>query len=171
MKMKIFHGSKKIIEKPQFGVGKIHNDYGRGFYCTESLEIAKEWACDYLEDGFANAYELDCEELKILNLNDKKYNILHWLSILIQNRTFSSNSEMEIMSKKFLMEKYNIDISEYDLIIGYRADDSYHRFAEDFLNNSISVEKLERAKDINKASVGTAKNIAETLGCNIEEII
>ena len=40
--MKIFHGSKKIIEKPQFGVGKIHNDYGRGFYCTESLEIAKE---------------------------------------------------------------------------------------------------------------------------------
>lgn len=77
MKMKIFHGSKKIIEKPQFGVGKIHNDYGRGFYCTESLEIAKEWACDYLEDGFANAYELDCEELKILNLNDK--NIIFYI--------------------------------------------------------------------------------------------
>ena len=53
-----------------------------------------------------------------MNLNDKKYNILHWLSILIQNRTFSSNNEMEIMSKKFLMEKYNIDISEDDLIIG-----------------------------------------------------
>lgn len=70
--MKIFHGSKKIIEKQQFGVGKIHNDYGRGFYCTESLEIAKEWECDYLEGGFANVYELDCEELKILNLNDKK---------------------------------------------------------------------------------------------------
>ena len=52
MKMKIIHGSKKIMEKPQFGVGKIHNDYDRGFYCTESLEIAKEWACDYLEDGF-----------------------------------------------------------------------------------------------------------------------
>ena len=100
-----------------------------------------------------------------------KNNILHWLSILIQNRTFSSNSVMEIMSKKFLMGKYNIDISEYDLIIGYRADDFYFRFAEDFLNNSISVEKLERAKDINKASVGTVKNIAETLGCNIEEII
>lgn len=79
--------------------------------------------------------------------------------------------KMKIMSKKFLMEKYNIDISENDLIIGYRADDSYFRFAEDFLNNSISVEKLERAKDINKASVGTEKNIAETLGCNIEEII
>lgn len=79
--------------------------------------------------------------------------------------------KMKIMSKKFLMEKYNIDISEYDLIIGYRADDSYFRFAEDFLYNSISVEKLERAKDINKASVGTVKNIAETLGCNIEEII
>ena len=48
------------------------------------------------------------------------------------------------------MEKYNIDISEYDLIIGYRADDSYFRFAEDFLNNSISVEKLERAMYLGK---------------------
>ena len=38
------------------------------------------------------------------------------------------------------MEKYNIDISEYDLIIGYRADDSYFRFAEDFLNNSINLK-------------------------------
>ena len=33
--------------------------------------------------------------------------------------------KMKIMSKNFFMEKYNIDISEYDLIIGYRADDSY----------------------------------------------
>ncbi|MBQ2640754.1 MAG: DUF3990 domain-containing protein, partial [Lachnospiraceae bacterium] len=32
---KIYHGSVKIIEKPQYGAGRRDNDYGLGFYCTE----------------------------------------------------------------------------------------------------------------------------------------
>ena len=60
--MLIYHGSNKIIEKPAFGLGKIHNDYGQGFYCTESIELAKEWACDRMRDGYANAYELDIRD-------------------------------------------------------------------------------------------------------------
>lgn len=42
--MELWHGSQKIIETPQLGLGKIHNDYGQGFYCTESLDLAREWA-------------------------------------------------------------------------------------------------------------------------------
>lgn len=40
---KIYHGSNKIIQKPVFGFGKSANDYGLGFYCTEQLDMAKEW--------------------------------------------------------------------------------------------------------------------------------
>ena len=40
----LYHGSKDIIEHPRYGAGKPYNDYGRGFYCTESLDLAKEWA-------------------------------------------------------------------------------------------------------------------------------
>jgi hypothetical protein len=36
----LFHGSDHIIEKPVFGEGKSYNDYGRGFYCTEHVELA-----------------------------------------------------------------------------------------------------------------------------------
>ncbi len=43
MVRKIYHGSKDIIEKPVFGYGKTYNDYGLGFYCTDSLDMAKEW--------------------------------------------------------------------------------------------------------------------------------
>ena len=43
--MIIYHGSKNIITKPEFGKGNIANDYGLGFYCTENIELAKEWAC------------------------------------------------------------------------------------------------------------------------------
>ena len=30
------------------------DDYGLGFYCTESIGLAKEWACRVPQDGFAN---------------------------------------------------------------------------------------------------------------------
>ena len=50
----IFHGSRRIIEKPVWGEGNPHNDYGLGFYCTESLELAKEWGVSDETDGFAN---------------------------------------------------------------------------------------------------------------------
>ena len=45
----------------------------------------------------------------------------------------------------FLINKYYIDVSQYDVVIGYRADDSYFRFAKDFLNNTISIQKLSLA--------------------------
>ena len=43
MKKIIYHGSSRIIEKPLFNFGKKYNDYGIGFYCTEEMELAKEW--------------------------------------------------------------------------------------------------------------------------------
>ena len=44
-------------------------------------------------------------------------------------------------------------ISEYetkDVIVGYRADDSYFSFANAFLNNTISLEQLSRAMYLGK---------------------
>lgn len=148
--MIIYHGSNKIITKPGYGLGKIHNDYGQGFYCTESIELAKEWACDQMKDGYANAYQLDMRGLKVLNLNDEQYTVLHWLAVLVQNRTFNGNNDMEILAKEFLIQNYHVDINSYDVIRGYRADDSYFRFAEDFLNNTISIQKLEEAMQLGK---------------------
>ena len=55
---------------------KPDDDYGTGFYCTESIELAKEWACgERGQDGYANAYTVDTNGLNILNLSDEKYNI------------------------------------------------------------------------------------------------
>lgn len=141
--MKLYHGSSNIIEIPEFGKGNIANDYGLGFYCTKNLELAKEWACSKMQNGFANQYELSVSELSILNLSEKKYNILHWLALLLNNRTFSIKNAISEESRNFLLNKYLTDISTVDIIIGYRADDSYFSFAQDFLNNTISLQKLE----------------------------
>ena len=88
MKREIYHGSSEIIERPVYGYGKSYNDYGMGFYCTESLEMAKEWGVSRKRDGIANCYELDDEGLKILDLNADDFCILHWLTILLENREF-----------------------------------------------------------------------------------
>lgn len=41
--MIFYHGSAVRTFVPTFGLGKAQHDYGRGFYLTESLELAREW--------------------------------------------------------------------------------------------------------------------------------
>lgn len=146
----IYHGSNNIIEKPIFGEGRKNNDFGLGFYCTESKELAKEWAVNSLKDGFCNCYKIDTEYLNILNLNSEKYTILNWIAILLEHRLFSLNTPNAKKARQYLIDNFSINLNQYDLIIGYRADDSYFDFAESFINNSISINQLARSMKLGK---------------------
>ena len=144
--MIIYHGSKDIIENPEFGKGNKKNDYGLGFYCTENVELAKEWACSNNEtNGYANQYEIDLSDYKVLDLREEKYSILNWMALLLKFRTFDVNTPISAQAKEYILENFYVDVEEYDVIIGYRADDSYFSFAKDFINNTISVEQLAEA--------------------------
>ena len=121
MKIDIYHGSDHIIEQPQFGEGKPYNDYGRGFYCTEHAELAKEWACAADSDGYANHYQLDYSGLSVLNLNAPEYNILNWLAILLENRKFNVADGLPQRAKTYLQENFKVDYKKYDVIIGSEA--------------------------------------------------
>ena len=148
-KLIIYHGSKDIIEKPYYHGGKAENDYGFGFYCTESLELAKEWSCSNNENnGFANKYSIDLSGLKILDLTDKRYSLLNWIAILLKFRTFDLINDISIQAKEYLIKNFYIDVNKYDIVIGYRADDSYFSFARDFVNNTIPVRKLSQAMEL-----------------------
>ena len=143
--MIIYHGSTEIVEVPVFGKGSDNNDYGKGFYCTESLELAKEWACPTIQDGFANQYDFDMTGLSVMYLNRDGYSILNWIAILLQNRIFPKRSPIARQASQYLLDGFLPDTTEYDVIWGYRADDSYFTYAKDFLNNTISVGQLARA--------------------------
>ena len=147
---KLYHGSSMIIEKPKYGYGKIYNDYGLGFYCTDSLEMAKEWGVSDSQNGYANCYELECDDLKILDLNDSKYCILHWLALLLVNREFDVPSGLALEAKEYILANFSVPYKEYDAIIGYRADDSYFSFAQDFINGTISFRQLNNAMHLGK---------------------
>lgn len=143
--LSIYHGSEKIVEKPIYGYGKSTNDYGIGFYCTEDSNLAKEWSVDKDRDGYVNSYRLDMDNLKVMRLSEEPYGILNWISILIANRTFQLDSPIGNEAKQYLLEHFLPDYEDYDVIIGYRADDSYFSFARDFLSNTISLEQLSEA--------------------------
>ena len=141
--MILYHGSNIIVNKPLFGYGKPYNDYGQGFYCTEDEELAKEWACNSPTGGFVSVYNLDTKDLNILRLNDR--NILEWLAILIKNRQIRYSSPVEKQIADYIIDKFFLDYSSFDVITGYRADDSYFSFVRAFLSNTISLEQLSDA--------------------------
>lgn len=146
----VYHGSSKVIETPVFGAGNPNNDYGLGFYYTESVELAKEWACSVETDGFANRYTLDLKDLSVLSLTGGEYHILNWLFVLLENRKFRIGGDVAKQAKAYILDHFSVDYKNYDIIKGYRADDSYFAFASAFLNNTISLSQLERAMVLGK---------------------
>lgn len=138
----LYHGSHNIISKPTYGVGNPENDYGLGFYCTEHLNLAQEWACDHISGGYANKYLFNTSGLKILDLNSKDFCIIHWISVLLKNRKVTLNSPIETQAMYYILDNFPVDTESYDVIEGYRADDSYFSYARDFLSNSITVKRL-----------------------------
>lgn len=149
-KLVLYHGSPEIIEKPVFGKGKAYNDYGRGFYCTEHIELAKEWACTEGTDGYANQYELETSGLSVLNLSSDDYTILNWLAILMLHRKGRLSAPIERQGREYLIRHFLPDFQSYDAIIGYRADDSYFSFARAFVANTISLKQLGHAMYLGK---------------------
>lgn len=145
----IYHGSPSIVT-PIFGEGRNYNDYGLGFYCTESLELAKEWACSQDSDGYANQYILNLDGLDVLYLNAPQYNILNWLAILLDNRKFSIAEGLPYEAKNYILGSFLPDYKSYDVIRGYRADDSYFSYARDFISNTLSLADLKRAMMLGK---------------------
>lgn len=145
MEMELYHGSERIIARPVFGVGNPRNDYGLGFYCTESPDLAREWASSETADGFANRYSIEPSGLSVLDLNGPEFNILNWLAVLLENRVFNLRTPAAIQGKRYLLEHFLPDYKSYDVLAGYRADDSYFSFSKAFLENGISLEQLQRA--------------------------
>lgn len=146
--MIVYHGSTQIVNPPVYHGGSSHNDYGYGFYCTEDISKAKEWACQNNSDGYANRYSFSADGLNVVDLNGSGYSILNWLAVLAKHRSYWERSAISEQAKRYLQENFYPDLSSADVIRGYRADDSYFAFARTFVSNGITVEQLTRAMQL-----------------------
>lgn len=141
-KIILFHGTSEKIVVPTYGCGDEKHDYGKGFYLTESIELAKEWAVCRPNDisGFVHSYELDTEGLRILDF--QHFNVLSWLAELMKHRDAADSKRYRMLAEKFI-EKYSIDTDEYDVIKGWRANASYFYIAKEFVRDNVDVDILE----------------------------
>lgn len=141
-KITLFHGTPDKIVTPMYGKGKEKHDYGNGFYLTENIDLAREWAvCRPNEGvGYVHQYELEIDELKILDFQDQ--GVLAWLSELMKHRDASDSKRYRMLAKKFI-EKYSIDTDKYDVIKGWRANASYFYIAKEFVRDNIDLDILE----------------------------
>lgn len=141
-KIVLYHGTQNKIVTPVFGGGNDKHDYGRGFYLTEVLNLAKEWAVcvPNSENGWVHKYELDCTGLKILDFQEK--DVLNWLAELMKHRDAADSKRYRMLAVKFI-DKYGIDTCGYDVIKGWRADVSYFYIAKEFVRDNIDMDILE----------------------------
>lgn len=140
-KITLFHGTPDKIVVPTYGLGEKRHDYGIGFYLTDNIDLAKEWAvCRPNEkNGWVHQYELGTEGLKILDFQEK--DVLAWLAELMKHRDAADSKRYRMLVAKFI-EKYGVDASDYDVIKGWRANASYFYIAKEFVRDNIDLEIL-----------------------------
>ena len=141
-KLTLFHGTPQKSVLPTFGLGNDKHDYGRGFYLTEDIELAKEWAVcrPNARNGWVHEFELDTDGLKILDFQE--YNVLSWLAELMKHRDAADSKRYRVLASKFI-RKYGVETSEYDVIKGWRANASYFYIAREFVRDNVDVSILE----------------------------
>ena len=149
MILTLYHGTKNSKLTPAFGQGKRENDYGQGFYTSADLSLAKEWAWSSFtkgQAGYVYHYQLDTKHLNVLNFND--HDTLSWVAELLVNRHLNIGEHEEVLKDKVdaIISKYRVpNIDQYDVIIGWRADDSYFVYMEDFVRGTIYRDIFDQA--------------------------
>lgn len=138
----LYHGSVNKQFNPEYGLGNDSHDYGKGFYLTDNIELAKEWSVcmPNVSKGYVHKYVLNVDQLNILDFRDK--DILSWLAELMKHRDASDSKRYKVLAKKFI-DKYGIDTSNYDVIVGWRANASYFYIAKAFVRDEIDIDILE----------------------------
>ena len=88
--------------------------------------------------------------LNIVNLNSEQYHTLNWIGTLLEHRQPNNLDDDSKEARDYLIQNFAVDLSRADVIVGYRADDSYFQYATDFLRNRISLDKLSEAMRLGK---------------------
>lgn len=148
--MKLYYGADKDIKKPIFGVGNPSNDYGVGLYLTPSKEAAKLCASRF-ESGYNITYSINVKKLRVLTLNNNtEQDVLTWITLLVKHR-FDNLERVRCKDViDWLISKFDVDLSNYDMVVGYRAEDSYFSYSRGFVSGDISIETLSEAMKLGK---------------------
>ncbi len=131
--MKVYHGSRVIVEKPDIAHSRKRVDFGPGFYVTPLLEQAKALCRRFLtigQDAYVSIYELDDSLFEADDLKTLRFDAYteEWLDFVFDCRK-------------------GRDKSDYDVVMGGVANDKVFDTVELFFQDMIAKdEALKRLK-------------------------
>ncbi len=116
MSIKLYHGSREIVEYPDVRVTKFNKDFYFGFYCTKIENQAKRWAIRYTGTGVINEYNYSPnEKLKTLFFSEMTE---EWLDFIVFCRLGKPH--------------------DYDIVEGPMANDTIFNYVQNFADGKIS---------------------------------
>ena len=108
-KIALFHGSLDAVGWPQLSKCRAANDFGKCFYCTEEMDLAKEWSCQYGKTGVVSGYILKMDGLKIVNLNSEQYHTLNWIGTLLEHRQPNNLDDDSKEARDYLIQNFAVE--------------------------------------------------------------
>ncbi len=116
MSIKLYHGSREVVEYPDIRMGKFNKDFYFGFYCTNIENQAVRWATRYTGSGIMNEYlYTPNEELKQLSFQTMTE---EWLDFIVSCRLGNSH--------------------DYDIVEGPMANDTIFNYVQNYVDGKIS---------------------------------
>lgn len=124
----LYHGSKSGIRGTIAPISRNHCDFGKGFYMGTNYTQLLTLICNYPK---AKLYTLrvNLTNLKILNIDIN----LDWALLIAYNR-----GKMEAVKDSKLYKRFKNLSKNYDMIIGYIANDRMFVVLDRFFNGEIT---------------------------------
>lgn len=150
--IRLYHGSPEENFVPKFGLGNDRHDYGRGFYLTEFPELAKEWSVGQRTNtgGWLHVYGADLSTLSVFDFSS--VGTLAWMAELMKHRAADDSPRYRRDANRFIV-RYGVDISQYDVVKGWRANASFFFIARLFVQNQLDVSVLEEMLSLGEFGV------------------
>ena len=124
----LYHGSKSGIKGSIAPLSRDRCDFGRGFYMGTERTQPLTLICNY-PDAQLYTLQADLSGLKILNIKIG----LDWALLVAYNR-----GKMDVVRDSAIYRKYRHLNREYDMIIGYIANDRMFVVLDRFFNGEIT---------------------------------
>lgn len=147
--MRLYHGTDFLFERPDLSLCRPFKDFGRGFYLTPDLAVAKRMAERCVErsdwQGASKyVYVYDFDDLDLSSLNVRRF-----------TPTVNEGFAMFVMANRRLRTTsadHNRD-NRYDIVIGPIADDKMGVLFRRFEDGEISLEYLTSELKFKKLSM------------------
>lgn len=124
-KLIVYHGGTSLLRSPHLKDSKLGKEYGQGFYLTESLSAASNWAAFHAklnqkDKGIVTRYTLDTTNLvrhSLLPKDQSTEELIKWIALAsfsLYNGTSMMRDNFAVST--FIMRHANIHLLSSDIL-------------------------------------------------------